>query len=269
MARRIDRRCSPGAAENANSPSARWRTGVTTPPAIRRVDNGAIDFGYYAPRAQALRSRFMRVWLRDLLRRLTRLWQRRSKAADLHALDDRALHDIGICRGDIPAIASGLFIQDESRRQRGRVDRAAVQASGSAGGAPCRGLANKGKENMTMTPLDAHHTRQFAENWIDAWNARDLDAVLVHYSDDFEFSSPLISAFAGEGSGRLKGKEAVRTYWQRGLSRLPDLHFELVDVLAGINGLLILYRGHRGLSAEVFEFDATGQVRRGQALYAG
>lgn len=120
-----------------------------------------------------------------------------------------------------------------------------------------------------MTSLDAQHPRQFAESWIDAWNAHDLDAVLAHYRDDFEFSSPLISQFAGEATGRLKGKEAVRAYWQMGLSRLPDLHFELVDVLAGIDGLLILYRGHRGLSAEVFEFDANGHVRRGQALYAG
>lgn len=109
----------------------------------------------------------------------------------------------------------------------------------------------------------------FARSWIDAWNAHDLDAVLAHYSDDFEFSSPLIRQIAGEASGRLKGKKAVRAYWRAALARMPDLRFELVDVLAGIDGLLILYRGQRGLSAEVFEFDANGQVRRGQALYAG
>lgn len=117
-------------------------------------------------------------------------------------------------------------------------------------------------------PTDpTHDPHGFARSWIDAWNAHDLDAVLAHYSDDFEFSSPLIRQFAGEASGRLRGKAAVRAYWQTGLSRLPDLHFELVDVLAGIDCLVILYRGHRGLSAEVFEFDANGQVRRGQALY--
>ena len=44
----------------------------------------------------------------------------------------------------------------------------------------------------------------------------------------------------------------MRVYWQAGLSRLPDLHFELVDVLAGIDSLVILYRGHRGLSDESF-----------------
>lgn len=119
---------------------------------------------------------------------------------------------------------------------------------------------------MPTDPTDDPHG--FARDWIDAWNAHDLDAVLAHYSDDFEFSSPFIREFAGEPSGKLTGKDAVRTYWQIGLSRLPDLHFELVDVLTGVDCLTILYRGHRGLSAEVFEFDANGQVRRGQALYA-
>lgn len=114
---------------------------------------------------------------------------------------------------------------------------------------------------MPTDPTNDPHG--FARSWIDAWNAHDLDAVLAHYSDDFEFSSPLISQFAGEASGRLRGKAAVRAYWSAALARVPDLHFELVDVLAGVDGLLILYRGHRGLSAEVFEFDANGQVRRG------
>lgn len=118
-----------------------------------------------------------------------------------------------------------------------------------------------------MTLQDAQRGRQFAERWIEAWNQHDLDAVLTHFSDDFEFSSPLISQFAGEASGRLVGKDAVRAYWQLGLSRLPDLHFELVDVLIGVGGLTILYRGHRGLTAEVLTIGDDGLAVRGQAFY--
>lgn len=217
---------------------------MPTRSAIRRIGNGAIDMGYYKRRAHALRSRFMCVWLRNLVCRMVRCWRPRTTEVELNALEEHALHDIGISRSDIPAIASGIYFRDESRRQRTR-----------------------GK--TTMTSLDTQRSRQFAERWIEAWNRHDLDAVLAHFSDDFEFSSPFIHQFAGEASSRLVGKEAVRAYWQTGLSRLPDLHFELVNVLAGIECLVILYRGHRGLSAEVFEFDANGQVRRGQALYAG
>jgi len=118
-----------------------------------------------------------------------------------------------------------------------------------------------------MTLLAPQQPREFAENWIEAWNRHDLDAVLAHFSDDFEFSSPFIREFAGEPSGRLIGKEAVRSYWQTGLSRLPSLHFELVGVLAGVDGLTILYQGHRGLSAEVLTFGPGGRAVRGQAFY--
>ena len=91
--------------------------------------------------------------------------------------------------------------------------------------------------------------------------------MLAHFSDDFQFSSPLVRQFAGEPAGVLTGKDAVRAYWKIGLSRLPDLHFELVDVLEGVDCLTILYRGHRGLTAEVFQFGADGLAVRGQALY--
>lgn len=111
-------------------------------------------------------------------------------------------------------------------------------------------------------------TRRFAEHWIAAWNAHDLDAVLAHFRDDVVFSSPFIRHFAGEASGTLVGKDAVRAYWRAALERVPDLHFELVDVLVGIDCLTILYRGHRGLSAEIFEFDTGGLALRGRALYA-
>jgi hypothetical protein len=124
----------------------------------------------------------------------------------------------------------------------------------------------KVEESMTL-PFP-QQPRDFAKSWIDAWNRHDLDAVLAHFSDDFQFSSPLIHQIAGEPSGQLSGKEAVRAYWQAGLSRLPGLHFELVDVLVGVGCLTILYQGHRGLSAEVFNFGADGRAVRGQALYA-
>lgn len=110
--------------------------------------------------------------------------------------------------------------------------------------------------------------RAFAEGWIDAWNAHDLDAVLAHYSDDFEFSSPLVIQVAGEPTGTLKGKAAVQTYWRAALACVPTLRFDLVDVLAGVDCLTILYRGHRGLAAELFDLDANGRAVRGRALYS-
>lgn len=109
---------------------------------------------------------------------------------------------------------------------------------------------------------------RFAKEWVEAWNAHDLDRVLAHYEDDFEMSSPIIRSLVGEASGTLKGKPAIRAYWAKALAAIPDLRFELVTVLAGVNSVTVYYKGHRGLVAEVFQFGATGKVSRASAHYA-
>jgi hypothetical protein len=110
--------------------------------------------------------------------------------------------------------------------------------------------------------------RQFAQEWISAWNAHDLDAVLVHYSDDFEMHSPVIQQLMGEPAGSLRGKPAVRAYWAKALAMIPDLQFELLGTLIGVNSLVLHYRGHRGAAAEVFHFNERGYVVRAHAHYA-
>ncbi|MDD5286849.1 MAG: nuclear transport factor 2 family protein [Desulfuromonadaceae bacterium] len=109
----------------------------------------------------------------------------------------------------------------------------------------------------------------FADEWIDAWNDHDLDRILSHYADDFEMSSPVIIQIAGEPSGMLKGKDAVGAYWARALALIPDLWFELVTTLVGVNSITIYYRGaRRRLAAEVFHFGPDGKVLKAFAHYA-
>jgi hypothetical protein len=109
----------------------------------------------------------------------------------------------------------------------------------------------------------------FADEWVAAWNARDLDAVLSHYAEDFRMASPLIRTYAGVESGVLQGKAQVRAYWEAALSRIPELHFELLGTYAGSSSLAIHYRGPGGRQAvEVFDFNAQGLVERASAHYA-
>lgn len=117
--------------------------------------------------------------------------------------------------------------------------------------------------------MDHDFAGQFADLWIAAWNAHDLDQVLALYRDDFSMASPYIASIAGEASGVLHGKPAVRAYWQAALARMPELHFELIAVLAGVDSLVLHYRSVGGkLAAECFEFDAAGKVCRAAAHYA-
>jgi len=116
--------------------------------------------------------------------------------------------------------------------------------------------------------MDEGFAMRFAREWIAAWNSHDLERILAHYEDDFEMSSPIIPVLAGEPSGRLRGKGPVGAYWSKALGKTPDLHFDLVTVLAGVDSVTLYYRGHRGLSAEVLHFSASGKVRAAFAHYA-
>ena len=117
--------------------------------------------------------------------------------------------------------------------------------------------------------MDASLARNFAAEWIAAWNSHDLDRVLSHYTEDFEMSSPYIVEYMGEPSGKLVVKEKIRAYWKTGLTRNPHLHFTLEDVRVGANSLAILYRNEKGIAvSEVLFFDSTGLACRAAAHYA-
>jgi SnoaL-like protein len=113
---------------------------------------------------------------------------------------------------------------------------------------------------LEIQEMDKAFVEHFAADWIHSWNAHDLDKVLSHYADDFEMSSPVIVQVAGEPSGVLRGKAAVGAYWKKALELIPDLHFELISVLAGVTSIILYYKGARGrLAAEVFHFGAGGE----------
>lgn len=93
--------------------------------------------------------------------------------------------------------------------------------------------------------------RPFAERWLAAWNAHDLDAVMALFHDDVVFTSPLAVKVVPESDGVLHGKDALRAYWSAALALVPDLHFDLTSLFAGVDSLLIGFRMNGG--AERFE----------------
>ena len=109
--------------------------------------------------------------------------------------------------------------------------------------------------------ITAKQAQTFAEDWIASWNAHDLERILAHYTDDFEMSSPYIVEIVGEPSGVLKGKAAIGAYWAKALAKLPDLRFELIEVLTGAGSVAISYYGRgRRRACEVFFFDSSEKV---------
>ena len=107
---------------------------------------------------------------------------------------------------------------------------------------------------------------QFAQEWIAAWNAHDLERVLSLYTMNFEMSSPSIISLTNEASGVLKGQEQVAAYWRAALERMPDLHFDLQTVLLGVDSICLYYTSASGrLSAEVLFLNEEGKIDKGIA----
>jgi hypothetical protein len=109
---------------------------------------------------------------------------------------------------------------------------------------------------------------EFAKDWIESWNAHDLDAILAHYTDDFLMTSPAIVQITGETSGQLQGKKEVGSYWRKALNKYPDLKLELLSVKLGVRSLIINYIGLKGQRvSEILHFNMQGRVYEAEALY--
>ena len=108
----------------------------------------------------------------------------------------------------------------------------------------------------------------FATDWIEAWNARDVERVLRRYAENVTFTSPTAARVVPESGGRIRGKAALRAYWTRALENHRDLRFELLTVYEGVDTLVLNYRDQQGrLVNEVLTFQ-DGLVVNGHATHA-
>ncbi len=109
---------------------------------------------------------------------------------------------------------------------------------------------------------------ELAHHWVAAWNAHDFDAIMSHYDEAVELTSPVAAALLGVPDGKVAGKAALRAYFQRGLEAYPDLHFNLEDVLWGINSVVLYYANQKGTrTGEFMGLSAAGKVVRVIAHY--
>ncbi len=108
---------------------------------------------------------------------------------------------------------------------------------------------------------------RFSQQWVQAWNAHDVDAVLRHFDDDVVFTSPVAAKLLPETAGVVRGKSALRHYWAAALQRIPDLRFVVEGVYQGIDTIAISYRNQDdGLVIEVLKFKGN-LVSEGHGTY--
>jgi len=126
-------------------------------------------------------------------------------------------------------------------------------------------------QKVHMTHMTYQSMMAFAESWIAAWNRRDVDAVLAHYSEEAQFVSPVARNLLGRPT--LRNKKELEDYWRTALSRISTLEFKL-DHAAWDEKRLelnVVYEanlnGERKRACEIMLFDAAGRQVRGEALY--
>jgi heme-degrading monooxygenase HmoA/ketosteroid isomerase-like protein len=86
--------------------------------------------------------------------------------------------------------------------------------------------------------------RAVARRWLDCFARRDLDGLLALYADDATHTSPKIRTRHPETGGQLRGKPAMRAWWQDSFDRLPSMRYEPTALTADGHRVLMEYVRH-------------------------
>jgi predicted ester cyclase len=110
--------------------------------------------------------------------------------------------------------------------------------------------------------------KEFANEWISAWNSHNIDLIMSHYVENIAFHSPLIIKLNINPEGTIKNKSDLREYFLKGLTAYPDLHFDLHSVLSGKDSVVLYYESiNQTMSAEFMQLNNEGKVTVVRAHY--
>lgn len=84
---------------------------------------------------------------------------------------------------------------------------------------------------------------------------------MSHYDDDITLVSPVALRVLDIPSGKVSGKKALGAYFAKGLEVYPDLKFQLIDVMWGVNSVMLYYKNQQGVKAgEFMEIGPAGKI---------
>jgi len=111
-----------------------------------------------------------------------------------------------------------------------------------------------------------------ARAWLTAFNAKDLNGLLALYREDAVHTSPKLRDRRPETGGEIRGKEAMRAWWQDAFERLPGLRYDERRVTAeGASVFLEYARTVPGepelIVAERYDLDDAGLIARSHVFH--
>ena len=106
-------------------------------------------------------------------------------------------------------------------------------------------------------------------DWMDAWNKKDIDSIMKHYVDDIVFYSPTVVKRWEISEGKIQGKAKLKEHFLKAFELFPDLHFEFISLLYGIDGIMIVYKRETGiLAADIVTLNTENKCTMVKAYYA-
>lgn len=80
-----------------------------------------------------------------------------------------------------------------------------------------------------------------ANKWFEAFNEHNLEKLLSLYHQDAAHYSPKLKVRQPETNGLVRGKEALRAWWQDAFDRLPTLHYKVTTLTADEDRVFMEY----------------------------
>lgn len=83
--------------------------------------------------------------------------------------------------------------------------------------------------------------QSIAFKWFEAFNAHDLEQLLSLYDEQALHFSPKLKIRKPETEGLIKGKNALRVWWQDAFDRLPTLFYKVTSLTANSDRVFMEY----------------------------
>lgn len=77
-----------------------------------------------------------------------------------------------------------------------------------------------------------HPNHTLALKWFAAFNEHNLESLLSLYDNNAQHYSPKLKLRQPETNGLIAGKQALHNWWQDAFDRLPNLHYEILHIVA-------------------------------------
>lgn len=111
--------------------------------------------------------------------------------------------------------------------------------------------------------------KQFADEWITAWNTGDIETIMRHYANDVIFSSPFVLKNQINNKGTIHSNTELKTYFEITLSKNPDLHFDLKHIMVSIKSITHIYiRQQTMLASKTMILNDKGLIVAGLSHYS-